>query len=80
MTKKIITSDLDEFGFALGKAKNYSHKIDKLIYIFRDNGFYWMTDEYKPSKERDAIVYPGGRIELSMKSTPAGGESPAQEE
>ena len=60
----IVASDTDEIGWVLGKVKQYSAKNSKLMFVIKRQGFYWMTEEYKPIKECFAKVYPGGRIEL----------------
>ena len=62
--QKYVCSDQDEIGWALGKVQQYAKEKDVVMYVFRKNGFYYMTDEYIPAGKRVAIVYSGGRIEM----------------
>ena len=62
--QKYVCSDKDEIEWALGKVQQYAKEKDMVMYVFRKNGFYYMTDEYKSVGKRVAIVYPGGRTEL----------------
>lgn len=60
----ICVDDEDEIAFALVKMEKQAKETGRLIWMFSQQGFFWMTTEYPENYKVVAKAYPGGRTRL----------------